>query len=116
MRIHLSSLPFVRKPQAGDEKVVKGITYIRQQEYSQTYKAYVVSNGRPVWEWVEKGGERDRSASIRKWRLDNATMNGNSNRERVACELCGDPITLETDFEMDEDGRSYCYSCSKPES
>lgn len=26
--------------------------------------AYVVSNGRPVWEWVEKGSEQDRTARL----------------------------------------------------
>ncbi len=62
MRIHITSGPIRKKPAAGDEKVVKGVPYIRQQEYSRTYRAYVVSNGRPVWEWVEKGGERDRRA------------------------------------------------------
>lgn len=62
MRIHISYAPKRKKPQAGDEKVVKGVTMIRQQECSRTYRAYVVSNGRPVWEWVEKGGERDRCA------------------------------------------------------
>ena len=62
MRIQITSAPKRKKPQAGDEKVVKGVTYIRQQEYSRTYGAYVVSNGRPVWEWVEKGSERDRRA------------------------------------------------------
>lgn len=52
-----------KMPKAGDEKVVKGVTYIRQQEYSKTYRAYVVSNGRPVYEWVVKGSDRDRNSS-----------------------------------------------------
>lgn len=46
--------------QAGDEKVVRGVTMIRQ--WQKHGGAYVFSNGRPVWEWVEKGSERDRSA------------------------------------------------------
>ncbi|MNW21079.1 hypothetical protein D3C71_2217930 [compost metagenome] len=52
-----------KKPQAGDEKFVKGTgkTMIRQQVYSQTMRAWVVSYGRPVWEWVEKGSDRDRT-------------------------------------------------------
>lgn len=49
-----------KKPKAGDEKVVKGVTYIRQQE--RHGGAYVVSSGRPVWEWVVKGSDRDRTA------------------------------------------------------
>ncbi|KAA8563229.1 hypothetical protein FX985_03297 [Pseudomonas extremaustralis] len=50
------------KPQAGDERFLKGrgVTQIRQQQYSKMYRAYVVSNGRPVWEWVDKGSEQDR--------------------------------------------------------
>jgi hypothetical protein len=53
------------KPQAGDTKMVRGVLMIRQQErvsvgpYSG---AYVFSNGRPVYEWVAKGGPRDRTA------------------------------------------------------
>jgi hypothetical protein len=62
VRIHISCAPKRKKPQAGDEKVVNGVTMIRQQEYSQTYRAFVVSNGRPVWEWVIKGGADDRRA------------------------------------------------------
>lgn len=54
MRIVISSGPRRRKPKAGDEKVVKGVTYVRRQVYSKIYGAYVVSNGRPVFEWVEK--------------------------------------------------------------
>lgn len=52
------------KPQAGDERFLKGrgVQQIRQQQYSQMYRAYMVSNGRPVWEWVDKGSERDRTS------------------------------------------------------
>lgn len=60
-----SSGPVRKKPQAGDTKVVKGVTMIRQQQRvapGQPHAgAYMVSNGRPVWEWVEKGGEHDRT-------------------------------------------------------
>lgn len=57
-----------RKPQAGDVKFVKktGKTMIRQQQYSKFYGAWVVSNGRPVWEWVEKGSEEDRTSEAWK--------------------------------------------------
>ena len=61
--IRFSTAPVRKKPKAGDEKVVKGVTMIRQQQRMQHGPhagAYLVSNGRPVWEWVEKGGERDR--------------------------------------------------------
>ncbi len=57
-----------RKPQAGDERFLKGrgVWQIRQQKRVpdgfQYAGAYEVSNGRPVWEWVDKGGPRDRSA------------------------------------------------------
>lgn len=61
MRIHIRTAPLRRKPMAGDEKMIKGVLYIRQQQYSQMHKAMIVSNGRPVWEWVEKGSDRDRS-------------------------------------------------------
>jgi hypothetical protein len=60
MRIHIRTGPVRKKPHSGDERVVKGITHIRQQVYSEINRAYVVSNGKPVFEWVEKGGERDR--------------------------------------------------------
>lgn len=69
MRIHISYASARKAPKAGDEKFVKktGKTMIRQQEYSKFYRAWVVSNGRPVWEWVEKGGPRDRSAPGYVW-------------------------------------------------
>ena len=52
------------KPQAGDERFLKGrsVTQIRQQQYSKMYRAWVVCNGRPVWEWVDKGSEKDRTS------------------------------------------------------
>lgn len=57
-----------KAPKAGDERYLKGrgVTQIRQQEYSKIYRAWVVSNGRPVWEWVDKGSERDRTSE--SWR------------------------------------------------
>lgn len=55
-----------KEPKAGDEKVVGGVTYIRQQERVRQglprAGAFVFSNGRPVWEWVVKGSEKDRTA------------------------------------------------------
>ncbi|NMX62835.1 hypothetical protein [Pseudomonas sp. WS 5079] len=60
--IRYSTAPTKPKPKAGDERFLKGrgVTQIRQQQYSQMYRAYMVSNGRPVWEWVDKGSEKDR--------------------------------------------------------
>lgn len=63
MRITIHTGPIRKKPRSGDEKVVKGVTYIRQQQYSQRDRAWCVSNGRPVWEWVEKESERDRTSN-----------------------------------------------------
>lgn len=62
--IRFSTAPTKPKPQAGDERFLKGrgVQQIRQQQYSKMYRAYMVSNGRPVWEWVDKGSERDRTS------------------------------------------------------
>lgn len=62
--IRFSTVRTKQKPQAGDERFLKGrgVQQIRQQQYSKMYKAYMVSNGRPVWEWVDKGSERDRTS------------------------------------------------------
>lgn len=50
-----------RKPKAGDEKTLKDSTVkIRQQVL--TTRGWLVSNGKPVWEWVVKGSEDDRKA------------------------------------------------------
>lgn len=70
MTITYRSGPARKKPKAGDEKVVKGVTYIRQQRRvpkGLPYAgAYLVSSGRPVCEWVVKGSEDDRSARRRE--------------------------------------------------
>jgi len=66
--IRYYTAPKRKKPKAGDEKVVKGVTMIRQQqrmEYGPHAGAYMVSNGRPLWEWVEKGSSKDRTAPSR---------------------------------------------------
>ena len=62
--IRFSTAPTKPKPQAGDERFLKGrgVQQIRQQQYSKMYRAYMVSNGRPVWEWVDKGSEKDRTS------------------------------------------------------
>lgn len=63
--IRITSGPRRKKPKAGDEKTVKGVTMIRQQRRVPPglphAGAYIVSSGRPCWEWVEKGGADDRS-------------------------------------------------------
>ena len=50
----------------GDEKHVKGVLMVRQQQRSFGYG--MVSNGRPVWEWVEWGSERDRHRNQGRYR------------------------------------------------
>ncbi|MBB3017673.1 hypothetical protein FHR70_000713 [Microvirga lupini] len=62
-----------KQPKAGDERFLKGrqVTQIRQQEMhvypgGNGRMAGVVSNGRPVWEWVDKGSDRDRTSAAWK--------------------------------------------------
>lgn len=54
-----------RKPKAGDEKVVKGVTYVRQHsrvpQGMPHAGALIYSGSRPCFEWVEKGSDRDRT-------------------------------------------------------
>lgn len=59
--------PVRKKPKAGDERFLKGrqVTQIRQQVMIGMHggrMAGLVSNGRPVWEWVDKGSDRDRTS------------------------------------------------------
>ena len=46
------------KPREGDEKTVKGVTYVRKQvtekDGAGRIRGYRVSHGRPVFEWVKK--------------------------------------------------------------
>lgn len=67
--IHISSGPRRKKPKAGDERIVAGVTMIRQQRRvppGQPHAgAYIVSSGKPCWEWVEKGSADDRSRPYR---------------------------------------------------
>lgn len=53
-----------RKLKEGDEKYVKGVLMVRQHQHS--FGRAMVSNGRPVWEWVERGSARDRKAQVKK--------------------------------------------------
>lgn len=66
MKIHISYAGSRKKPKAGDEKIVKGVTMIRQQRRVPPGMphagAYIVSSGKPCWEWVEKGSANDRTA------------------------------------------------------
>ncbi len=61
IQIHFSTASARKKPQAGDLRWLKGkkIWQIRQQV--RHGNAWVVSNGRPVWEWVQRGSESDRA-------------------------------------------------------
>lgn len=60
-RITITSGPVRKKPKEGDERFLKGrgVWQVRQQK--KICGAYLVSNGRPVWEWVDKGSEQDRN-------------------------------------------------------
>lgn len=64
--IRYSSAPARKKPQAGDERYIGGVLHIRQQQRVPAglphAGAYMVNGNKPVWEWVEKGGDRDRTA------------------------------------------------------
>lgn len=55
-----------RKLKEGDEKYVKGVRMVRQQMHS--FGRGMVSNGRPVWEWVAWGSERDRNSQRARYR------------------------------------------------
>jgi len=55
-----------RKLKEGDEKYVKGVLMVRQQ--MRSFGRSMVSNGRPVWEWVEHGSERDRNKAYARYR------------------------------------------------
>jgi len=55
-----------RKLKEGDEKYVKGVLMVRQQMTSRG--CMMVSNGRPVWEWVEHGSDRDRNKGRARYR------------------------------------------------
>lgn len=55
-----------RKLKAGDEKYVKGVLMVRQQQ--RICGMMAVSNGRPVWEWVVWGSERDRTRNQGRYR------------------------------------------------
>lgn len=65
MRITYRTGPARKKPKAGDEKVVKGVTYVRQHrrvpEGMPYAGAYIYSGSRPCFEWVVKGSDMDRT-------------------------------------------------------
>lgn len=64
--IRYSSTPQRKQLKAGDRRFLKGrqVWQVRQQVMHQYggRMIRVVSNGRPVWEWVDEGSERDRAA------------------------------------------------------
>lgn len=66
-RIRITSGPDRKAPKAGDERFLKGrgVTQIRQQSRTwmrHCYGAWIYRNGKPVWEWVDKGSSKDRTA------------------------------------------------------
>ncbi len=50
--MHISYSQARKKPKAGDKKMINGVMHVRKQAYSKLYSAHVISNGRPVYEWV----------------------------------------------------------------
>ncbi len=68
--IHISSGSQRKKPKAGDERFLKGRQVWQVRQHKRVPKglphagAYEVSSGRPVWEWVDKGSDEDRTS---KW-------------------------------------------------
>lgn len=63
MKVHITTRkkPSAARSGAEHKRIIKGITYVRQQVYSEFDRAWVVYKGKPVFEWVEKDSERDRS-------------------------------------------------------
>jgi hypothetical protein len=75
--MRFSCSPARKVPKAGDMRWLKGrkVWQVRQQEKHQ--QGYVVSNGRPVWEWVNRGSDRDR-----EWRYTAAQSTENDTEGR----------------------------------
>lgn len=63
-----------RKLKEGDEKYVKGVLMVRQQMTS--FGRMMVSQGRPVWEWVERDSERDRNKNRARYRTKQRLLKG----------------------------------------
>lgn len=66
MTLHIRRGSPPRKLKEGDEKFVKGTLLVRQQMYS--FNRAMVSNGRPVWEWVARNSDRDRNKERSRYR------------------------------------------------
>lgn len=66
IRIHIQRGSPPRKLKEGDEKYVKGTLMVRQQ--MRSFGRSMVSSGRPVWEWVEHGSNRDRNKDRARYR------------------------------------------------
>lgn len=75
--MRFSCAPQRKLPKAGDMRWLKGkkVWQVRQQE--KHGRCYVVSNGRPVWEWVDRGGDRDR-----EWRYSSSHSTENDTEGR----------------------------------
>jgi len=50
MRIHISTAPARPKPKVGDRRMLRGVEHVRV--FARSQGAYVVSNGRPCFDWV----------------------------------------------------------------
>ena len=66
MKIHITTSPARKKPSAGDRRFLKGRQVWQVRQQVKHGSAYVVSSGRPVWEWVDEGSERDRSRNTKE--------------------------------------------------
>ena len=85
-RSHYSSGPQRKKPKAGDRRFLKGrqVWQVRQQcRVSKGLPhagAYIVSNGRPVWEWVDEPTQQPRQSECQHMPI--------SSEYGTWCELC----------------------------
>lgn len=55
VRIVITSAPSRPKPATGDRRFIRGVEHVRVQSrctFGPCTGAYIVSNGRPVYEWI----------------------------------------------------------------
>ena len=58
--MRISTAPARKKPKAGDTKMIGGVLHVRRRariEFGPHRGAYIVNNGRPVWEWTPAKAE-----------------------------------------------------------
>ncbi len=64
MKIHITHTKKRPQPKSGDTKIVDGVAMIRQPVFSELHRAWIVRNGKHVYEWVVAGSEKDRRIKI----------------------------------------------------